>query len=72
MFDLRRTTSDLQFRHLTDADLDSLASILPYDAEQDPSATSYSNLDREQNRGVSCIRITGEHGVAPGAPRHGR
>lgn len=52
MFDLRVTTSDLQLRHLTEADLDTLASILPEDAEQDPSATSYPSLDREQNRGV--------------------
>ena len=45
MFDLRLTTPDLHLRHLTEADLASLAAILPDDAEQDPSSTSYPGLD---------------------------
>lgn len=36
MFDLRLTTPNLHLRHLTEADLASLAAILPDDAEQDP------------------------------------
>ena len=52
MFDLRLTTPDLQLRHLTEGDLASLADILPDDAEQDPSSTSYPGLDRDRNRGV--------------------
>ncbi len=52
MFDLRLTTPDLHLRHLTEADLASLAAILPDDAEQDPSSTSYPGLDRDRNRGV--------------------
>ena len=36
MFDIRLTTPDLQLRHLTEADLASLAAIIPDDAEQDP------------------------------------
>jgi RimJ/RimL family protein N-acetyltransferase len=53
MFDLCLTTSDLQLRHLTEADLGSLAAVLPDDAEQDPSLTSYPGLDRDRNRGVA-------------------
>jgi RimJ/RimL family protein N-acetyltransferase len=52
MFDLRLTTDDLQLRHLTEPDLTSLASILPDDAEQDPSSTSYPGLDPDRNRAV--------------------
>ena len=44
MFDLRLTTPDLDLRHLTEADLASLAAILPDDAEQDPSSTLYPGL----------------------------
>jgi RimJ/RimL family protein N-acetyltransferase len=52
MFNLRLTTPDLHLKHLTEADLASLAAILPDDAEQDPSSTSYPGLDRDRNRGV--------------------
>jgi RimJ/RimL family protein N-acetyltransferase len=52
MFAIRVTTPDLHLRHLTEADLAPLAAILPDDAEQDPSSTSYSGLDRDRNRGV--------------------
>ena len=52
MFDLRLTTPDLHLRHLVEADLESLAAILPDDAEQDPSATSYPAIDGDRNRGV--------------------
>jgi len=53
MFDLRLATDDLQLRHLTEPDLTSLASILPDDAEQDPSSTSYPGLDPDRNRAVA-------------------
>lgn len=52
MFDLRLTTPDLELRHLTEADLASLALVLPDDAEQNPAATSYPSLDGDRNRGV--------------------
>lgn len=52
MFDLRLTTPDLHLRHLTEADLATLAAILPDDAEQDPASTSYPGLDRDRNRAV--------------------
>jgi RimJ/RimL family protein N-acetyltransferase len=52
MFDLGLTTPDLHLKHLTEGDLASLAAILPDDAEQDPSSTSYPDLDRDRNRGV--------------------
>jgi RimJ/RimL family protein N-acetyltransferase len=52
MFDLRLATDDLQLRHLTEPDLTSLASILPDDAEQDPSSASYPGLDPDRNRAV--------------------
>ena len=52
MFDLCLTTPDLHLKHLTEGDLASLATILPDDAEQDPSSTSYPGLDRDRNRGV--------------------
>nr|CAA9316452.1 MAG: hypothetical protein AVDCRST_MAG46-535 [uncultured Nocardioidaceae bacterium] len=53
MFDLRLTTHDLELRHLTEADLAGLATILPPDAEQDPSLPSYSGLDDDRNREVA-------------------
>lgn len=52
MFDLRLTTSHLELRHLIEADLGALAAILPDDAEQDPSLTSYPGLDPVRTRGV--------------------
>ena len=52
MFDIQLTTPDLHLRHLTEADLDPLAAILPEDAEQDPASTTYPGLDRDRNRGV--------------------
>ncbi len=52
MFGLRLTTHNLQLRHLTEADLASLASILPDDAEQDPASTWYPGLERDSNRAV--------------------
>ena len=53
MFDLRLTTPDLELRHLTEADLDALAAVLPDDAEQDPAATTYAGLDRADGRAVT-------------------
>jgi len=52
MFDIRLTTPDLQLRHLTEADLSTLAAILPEDTEQDPSLTTYDGLDPAVNRKV--------------------
>ncbi|MBA2700028.1 MAG: GNAT family N-acetyltransferase, partial [Nocardioidaceae bacterium] len=52
MFDIRITTPDLELRHLTEADLSSVADILPADAEQDPAATTYDGLDAARNRGA--------------------
>jgi RimJ/RimL family protein N-acetyltransferase len=52
MFDIRITTPDLMLRHLTEADLASLADILPADAEQDPAATTYEGLEASRNRGA--------------------
>lgn len=52
MFDIRLNTPDLQLRHLTEVDLGSLAAILPEDAEQDPSLTTYHGLDPAVNRRV--------------------
>ena len=52
MFDIRLTTPDVALRHLTEADLGTLAAILPDDAEQDPSLTSYPTLDPVRSRGV--------------------
>jgi RimJ/RimL family protein N-acetyltransferase len=52
MFDIRLATADLELRHLTEADLGTLAAILPPDVEQDPAATAYPGLDDARNRGV--------------------
>lgn len=53
MFGIRLTTVDLELRHLTEVDLGSLAAILPADAEQDPSLTTYDALDPRMNRAVA-------------------
>ena len=53
MFDIRLTTPDLQLRHLTEGDLASLAAIVPEDAEQDPSLTTYAGLDARTDRAVA-------------------
>lgn len=52
MFGIRLSTPDLELRHLTEADLATLVSILPPDAEQDPASTTYAGLDDARNRGV--------------------
>jgi len=52
MFDLRLTTRDLELRHLTEADLDTLASLMPEDVEQNPASTTYEGLDEATGRGV--------------------
>lgn len=52
MFDIRLTTPDLELRHLTEADLSSLAGIVPDDAEQDPASTTYDGLESSMNRGA--------------------
>jgi len=52
MFDLRLTTPDLELRHLTETDLSPLAAIIPEDAWQDPSSTSYPGIDPARARGI--------------------
>jgi RimJ/RimL family protein N-acetyltransferase len=52
IFNLRLTTDDLTLRHLTEADLGTMAAILPDDLEQDPAATRYPGLDEDTNRRV--------------------
>lgn len=52
MFDVVLTTPDLELRHLREADLPTLAAVLPEDAEQDPSATTYDGLEPSRSRGV--------------------
>jgi len=56
MFDIRLTTPDLELRHLTEADLGSLAAIFPEDAELDPSSTTYDGLDLTANRRVGVYQ----------------
>lgn len=51
-FDIRLTTRDLELRHLSEADLSSLAAIFPDDVELDPSSTTYDGLDPTKNRRV--------------------
>lgn len=52
MFGIRLSTPDLELRHLAEADLAALVSILPPDAEQNPASTTYAGLDDARNRGV--------------------
>jgi len=52
MFDLRLTTPDLELRHLIETDLSPLADIIPEDAEQDPSSTTYPGIDPARARGI--------------------
>lgn len=52
MFGIRLRTPDLELRHLTEADLATLVSIVPPDVEQDPRSTTYAGLDDARNRGV--------------------
>jgi RimJ/RimL family protein N-acetyltransferase len=56
MFDIRLTTPDLDLRHLTEADLGSLAAIFPQDVELDPSSTTYDGLDPTGNRRVGVYQ----------------
>jgi hypothetical protein len=44
MCDIWLTTPDLELRHLSEADLGSLAAIFEEDAELDPSWTTYDDL----------------------------
>jgi RimJ/RimL family protein N-acetyltransferase len=52
MFDIHLTTPHLELRHLTEANLGPLAAIIPADAEQDPSSTTYPGLEPVRARGV--------------------
>lgn len=45
LFDLRIETSDLQLRPVTEADLPTLADLLPDDVEVDPRAITYPGHD---------------------------
>ncbi len=53
LFDLRLTTSDLELRHLTEADLPDLARVLPLDVELNPADFRFADMDVAQQRGVS-------------------
>jgi hypothetical protein len=59
MFDIRLTTPDLDLRHLTEADLGSLAAIFPEDVDLDPSSTTYDGLDPTGNRRVGVYQTYG-------------
>jgi RimJ/RimL family protein N-acetyltransferase len=52
MFDLRLTTPRLELRHLTEADLPALATLIPEDEEHDPAATMYPVLSTAHQRAV--------------------
>lgn len=52
MFDLRLTTRDLELRHLSESDLGPLSAIIPNDAEQAPSSTTYPGVDPARGRGI--------------------
>jgi RimJ/RimL family protein N-acetyltransferase len=56
MYDIRATTPDLELRHLTEADHDGLAELLPADVELDPSAQSYAGLSTATNRGTAVLQ----------------
>ena len=52
LFDLRLTTPDLTLRPMTEADLVTVAEILPDDVDLDPAATTYELADARRNRAV--------------------
>ncbi len=52
MFEIRLSTPDLDLRHVTEADLDQLAEVMPADVEQDPSLPSYPRLAPAHERAV--------------------
>ncbi len=53
MFDIRLRTPDLELRHLTEADLATLATLTPADAEQDPALPVYDGLGQQRNRAAA-------------------
>ncbi len=52
LFELRLTAPDLTLRPMREADLPTIADLLPEDVEQDPRATRYALGDRRLSRGI--------------------
>lgn len=52
LFDLRLRTAALVLRPITDADLSTVADLMPGDLELDPAATTYPGLTADANRRV--------------------
>jgi RimJ/RimL family protein N-acetyltransferase len=52
LHDIRLYAGELTLAPLTEADLDAVATVLPADLEQNPSATRYDGLDDRANRGA--------------------
>jgi hypothetical protein len=52
LFDLRLRTRALELRPIAEADLSTLADLLPADLEMDPAATTYPRLSADANRRV--------------------
>ena len=52
LFDLRLTSADLTLRPMTEADLATMAGLLPADLEQDPGATRFAVGDEPLSRGM--------------------
>jgi RimJ/RimL family protein N-acetyltransferase len=52
LFDLELTTPDLHLRPMREADLVSVAGIMPPDLELDPAATRYAVDDEQVSRGI--------------------
>jgi len=52
LFDLELTTPDLHLRPMREADLVSVAGIMPADLELDPAATRYAVDDEQVSRGI--------------------
>lgn len=52
LFGLRLSTPDLELAPMTEADLVTVADLLPDDLEQDPAATTYDLADTRVRRGV--------------------
>ena len=53
LVDLRLTSADLMLRPMTEADLTTVADVLPDDFDLDPAAPRYAALDVRTNRGVT-------------------
>jgi len=72
LFDLRLAAPDLTLRPMREADLATVATMLPEDAEQDPRATRYADADARLSRGIIAHQsLLGRLGnLAAPLPRH--